>query len=172
LATKSLYPVCFVILLAGCTPSGKDLDGEAVMIDDKTNKITNINWFQGNYEFISEEGIYREFWRKRNNTEFSGKGYFLHKGDTSYLMRMELFADYGMIKMTYEVKGQNGNKSTEFALTKQEKGLFVFENPFGGFPSVMRYKLQGDTAINIIERGFEDQKEKVKEFTLIRIKGS
>jgi hypothetical protein len=142
------------------------------MVDEKTNKITNINWFEGNYEYITADGIYREYWRKRNNTEYSGKGYFLHKGDTSFLMKMELYADKGTIKMSYNVKGQNGDKNTEFVLTKQEKGLFVFENPFRGFPTIMRYQLQGDTAINIVERGFEDQKEKVREFTIVRLKGS
>lgn len=131
---------------------------------------TGIDWFEGNFEYVTEHGLYREFWKKKNENEYIGKGYFLNKNDTSFLMRMRLFKEDGTIKMDYNVKGQNSGKDVQFALTKQDKNLYVFENPFRGFPSIMQYKLLGDTAINIVERGFENNKDKVQDFTIYKIK--
>lgn len=137
---------------------------------EKTNQ--QINWFEGNFEFSTEQGLYREFWKKNNEGEYIGKGYFLHKSDTSFLMRMKLYKDKKLTKMDYNVRGQNEGKDVEFVLTKHEKDLFVYENPFRGFPSIMQYKLLGDTAIMVTERGFEDNKDKTREFTMFRMKGN
>lgn len=133
-------------------------------------KEVSVDWFEGNYEYSTDEGLYREFWKKRNEWEYVGKGYFLHKGDTSFLMRMKLYRDKKLVKMDYNVRGQNQGKDIEFVLTKHVNELFVFENPFRDFPSIMQYKLLGDTAIHVTERGFENNKDKVREFTLVRIK--
>lgn len=156
-----IYPVLSALLLFSCSDAGSP--------NEQKSPVT-IKWFEGNFEYVSEHGLYREFWKKHGANEYIGKGYFLHKGDTSFLMRMKLFIESDVIKMDYDVKGQNEGKSVLFALTKQDKGLYVFENPFHSFPSIMQYKLLGDTAVSVRERGFEDNKEKIVDFTLSIIK--
>lgn len=156
-----LYSLITVYLFTACVSP----------VNESSHKPeTGIKWFEGNFEFSTENGLYREFWKKKNDNEYIGKGYFLNKNDTSFLMRMRLFKEDETIKMDYNVRGQNSGKDVQFALTKHEKNMFVFENPFRGFPSIMQYKLLGDTAINIVERGFEDNKDKVQDFTIYRIK--
>ncbi len=159
--TKTLYLVLFSLLVFSCTDP---------VTEPSEQKETSLDWFEGNYEYSTPEGLYREFWKKRNEQEYVGKGYFLHKGDTSFLMRMKLYRDKKLVKMDYNVRGQNHGKDVEFVLTKHENGLYVFENPFRDFPSIMQYKLLGDTAIKVTERGFEDNKDKTLEFTLLRMK--
>lgn len=138
---------------------------------DKKEKIsTNFpKWFEGNYEYISNYGVYRECWVKRTAHEFIGKGYFLHKGDTSFLMKMRLYEDSAGVKMDYNVKGQNNGTDVVFILTKYTDGIYVFENPFRGFPSVMQYKITSDSLITVIEKGFENNKAETREFTVHKI---
>lgn len=71
--------------------------------------------------------------------------------------------------MFYDVKGQNENKETEFVLTNNTDNKFVFENPFRDFPSIMEYRLLGDTLIEVTERGFVNNKEKIRHFSLTKI---
>jgi hypothetical protein len=61
------------------------------------------------------------------------------------------------------------DKELEFTLTKAEDNLYVFENPFRDFPSIMQYRLFGDTAIEVTERGFEHNKEQVWKYTVRKI---
>lgn len=138
--------------------------------DNAKEKEEPIEWITGTYHYSNEYGVYTESWEKTGEYEYTGKGYFLHSGDTSFLMRMKLFRDDKVIKMDYNVKAQNEGKNVQFVLTKHDKGLFVFENPFRGFPSIMQYKLLGDTAINIVERGYENNKDRVQDFIVIKSK--
>jgi hypothetical protein len=47
--------------------------------------------------------------------------------------------------------------------------MYVFENPFRDFPSIMQYKIMGDSVIEVIQRGFEKNKEKVVEYKATKI---
>lgn len=156
-----IYPVLSALLLYSCNGLTSP--------NEQKNAVT-IKWFEGNFEYVTEHGLYREFWKKHKANEYIGKGYFLHRGDTSFLMRMKLFIESDVIKMDYDVKGQNEGKNILFALTKQDKGLYVFENPFHDFPSIRQYKLLGDTAVSVREQGFEDNKNKVIDFIMSKIK--
>ncbi|MGZ3899286.1 MAG: hypothetical protein ACXVNQ_03005 [Bacteroidia bacterium] len=129
-----------------------------------------LSWVTGEYQYTNEYGVYRESWTKSGDSDYAGKGYFLHDGDTSFFMQMKMFYDGKVVRMDYNVRSQNEGKNVKFALTKHDNGLYVFENPFRGFPSIMQYKFMGDTAINVVERGFEDNKDKVREFTLEKVK--
>lgn len=135
----------------------------------KKEKITELKWVEGHFRFKSSHGIYDEQWRKIADNEYAGRGWYLHKNDTLFAMKMRLYLSEGLVKMDYNVKGQNEGKDVEFALSKHEGDLYVFENPFRGFPSIMQYKFLGDTAINIVERGFENNEAREQDFIMERI---
>lgn len=160
MVVKNLYLAAIVLLLSACNPNSTE---------GTTEDTSFPEWFEGNYEYTNDYGIYREYWKKKSSEEYIGKGYFLHKGDTSFLMRMKLYKEEGSIKMDYNVKGQNEGKTVLFTLSKFKDGIYVFENPFRGFPSIMEYRILNDSIITVTEKGFEGQKEENQKFTIKKI---
>ncbi|MBN8691577.1 MAG: hypothetical protein J0L69_00200 [Bacteroidetes bacterium] len=155
----------FALLFAGC-------NNESEIIKNLTpqNKITS--WIEGKYLFNDgDTGFYFEEWSKKDSTEYIGKGFYLTRDyvDTLFQMKMRLLLDSKKTTMFYDVKGQNENKETEFVLTNNTDNKFVFENPFRDFPSIMEYRLLGDTLIEVTERGFVNNKEKIRHFSLTKI---
>lgn len=131
-----------------------------------------FKWIEGKFVVTNEEsGFYYEEWEKTGNNSYKGSGYFLTRDciDTIFSMKMRLLHTKEKTTLFYDVKGQNENKETEFTLTKGENGIYVFENPFRDFPSIMQYKIIGDTVIEVTERGFEKNKERVIEYKATKI---
>jgi hypothetical protein len=170
-AVKFKYLVVFVVTMTACGDrQGKQMSRSVDQSLSDGEKITQVDWIEGLYEYATRAGTYTETWKKTPDAEYIGHGWFLRKGDTLFSMKMRLYVKEGMIKMDYNVKGQNEGRDVEFALTKKEPQLYVFENPFRGFPSIMQYKFMGDTAIHVIERGFENNEAKEQDFVLKRIR--
>jgi hypothetical protein len=171
MAAKSLYLVLAAFFLVSCNPpAAKDHQKSLIAKATLGSDTAEIKWVEGEFEYLSSAGVYRTFWRKNEEQQYIGKGYFLAKGDTSFLIRMKLYREKGIVKMNYNVKEHDNGKDIEFTLSKAVDNLYVFENPFRDFPSILQYKFQGDSAINIIERGFDKDRERVKDFTLVRIR--
>lgn len=168
MVTKFTYLAVAISVLTACSLPDKQKE-ELVFTTDSARKKLEINWIEGEFEYVSNQGIYREYWRKNNNEEYIGKGYFLSKGDTSFLMRMKLYNEGGIVKMDYNVNSQNEGKSIRFSLSKVQDNTYVFENPFKEFPSIMQYKFSGDTMISITEKGFVNETEKTEAFQVNRI---
>lgn len=155
----------FVLLFAGC-------NNESEIIEGLTAKKRITTWVEGKYLFNDgDSGFYFEEWTKKDSSEYTGKGFYLTRDyvDTLFHMKMRLLLQPNKTTMFYDVKGQNENKETEFVLTNNSDNKFVFENPFRDFPSIMEYRLLGDTLIEVTERGFVDNKEKTRHFSLIKI---
>lgn len=156
---NTLYLVVLCIMACACGEGGTR--DEVVGID--------FEWLEGEFVYHTGRGSYKETWERRGDAEYNGSGYFLYNNDTAFSMRMKLYRENGIMKMDYNVRGQNQGKDVHFALTKQEHDIYVFENPFRGFPSIMQYRLLGDTAVEVTERGFENNKDKVQEFRLRKV---
>ncbi len=160
----------FVFIFYSCTQGEKkDIESANVNKIDSTSKIS-LKWAEGSFEYSNATGIYKEAWKKINNTEYEGLGCFCIKTDTVFKMSMRLYKAENTIKMSYKVNHQNENKATDFILSKHLNNVYVFENPFRSFPSIMQYKFLGDTAIEVKESGFENNKAKVVEFTVTKSK--
>ena len=110
-----------------------------------------------------QSGFYYEEWKKVDADNYTGKGYFIKQNgaDTLYSIKMRLMHEKDKTILFYDVKDQKETKETEFTLTKGENNVYVFENPFRDFPSILQYKIMGDNTIEVTERGFEKNKEKV-----------
>ncbi len=155
-------------ILSSCG-GGQSSSSETAGID---STATSFNWIQGKYIVINDQsGFYYEEWKKVDNNNYNGTGYFLTRDcvDTIFSMKMRLIHEKEKTTLFYDVKDQNKNKETEFTLTKGENNIYVFENPFRDFPSIMQYKIIGDSVIEVIERGFEKNKEKVVEYRATKI---
>jgi hypothetical protein len=84
-------------------------------------------------------------------------------------MSLRLVQDNDKAVMFYSLKNQDDSKELEFTLTKSDNNLYVFENPFRDFPSIIQYRIFGDTLIEVIERGFENNKEQVRKYLMNKI---
>lgn len=140
---------------------------EAAKNSDTDSTANSFKWIEGKYIVINEgAGFYYEEWLKIDNNNYTGTGYALTRDcvDTVFSMKMRLMHEKDKTTLFYDVKNQNENKETEFTLTKGENNVYVFENPFRDFPSIMQYKILGDSVIEVTERGFAKNKEKVIEY--------
>lgn len=161
-----------LIIIAGlfgaCSGSQAD-SSQKTEIDSKGN---SFKWIEGKYIVMNDQaGFYYEEWIKVDENNYKGTGYALTRDciDTVFSMKMRLIHEKDKTTLFYDVKNQNENKETEFTLTKGENNIYVFENPFRDFPSIMQYKILGDTAIEVTERGFAKNKEKVIEYRATRM---
>jgi hypothetical protein len=164
------------IYLAGtfllCSCSGVDKT-EAITnpADSTTNTEKAFNWPKGKYLYVNGGGMYFEEWAKGDSGIYKGTGFFINQNsnDTLFSTKMRLQRKQEKTTLFYVVKGQTDNKDIEFMLTKEDGNVFVFENPFRDFPSILQYKILGDTAIEVTERGFVNNHEKVKVYIVKKI---
>lgn len=145
---------------------------DAIQNTSADSTATSFKWIEGKFIVVNDQsGFYYEEWIKVDNNNYTGTGCFLTRDcvDTIFSMKMRLMHQAEKTTLFYDVKGQNENKETEFTLTKGENNVYVFENPFRDFPSIMQYKIIGDSVIEVTERGFEKNKEKVVEYKATKI---
>ena len=155
-----------ILFFASCSDPGSETN----QLESTTD--SSFKWIQGKYIVTHDQsGFYYEEWLKVDNDNYTGTGCFLTRDcvDTLFSMKMRLMHEKEKTTLFYDVKDQNNNKETEFTLTKGENNVFVFENPFRDFPSIMQYKIIGDSVIEVTERGFEKNKEKVVEYRAKKI---
>lgn len=116
-------------------------------------------------------GYFFEEWSKTDKAGYKGEGHFLTRDcvDTLFSMSLRLVQENEKAIMFYSVKNQDDSKELEFTLTKSDNNLYVFENPFRDFPSIIQYRIFGDTAIEVTERGFENNKEQVRKYLMNKI---
>lgn len=156
---------CIVVLffLTACSDQSQD---ETKSLD----KVSSFEWISGNYRLISNYGNYTEKWKKVDSLTYFGLGYFLDNDnhDTLFRQRMKLMQTAEGVFMYFNVKNQNDNKDVEFRLTKQERKLFTFENPFRDYPSIVTYKILSDTTVNVVMLGFKNGKEKKEDFIMTK----
>lgn len=130
------------------------------------------SWIEGKYIFMDEgAGIYYEEWAKMDSANYKGSGFYLTNDliDTLFSMKMRLILAKNKTTMMYDVRENKEKKELEFVLTSKENSTYVFENPFRDFPSIMQYKFLPDSTIEVTERGFVDNKEKVRDYKIKRI---
>lgn len=156
---------CFIIIffLESCS----EIKVEA---EKDQEKVKSISWITGNYKLKSAYGNYTENWSKLDSITYHGFGYFLdlENNDTLFRQSMKLKQGLDEVFMYFNVKNQNDNKDVEFRLTKQERKIFTFENPFRDYPSIVTYKILSDTSVNVVMYGFKEGKEKKEDFIIVK----
>ncbi len=160
--------ILFCLGLVACAgPAQK----EALAVVTDSTVMAELKWPEGKYLFVDTSGFYYEEWAKGDSGVCKGRGYFLTKNgvDTLFCMSMNIKRQKGATIMYYSVKGEHQKKDIELKLTKEDRDFYVFENPIHDFPSIMDYRILGDSAIEIKEQGFPKGKEKIRNFIVKRI---
>lgn len=114
----------------------------------KKNGIHNAEWLIGMWVNQTQEGSIYETWAKTNDSEFSGKSYFLKDKDTIFLENIRLVQAQNGLFYIPTVKNQNDGLPVRFTgKTITEKQL-VFQNPQHDFPQIISYtKVGSDTLV-------------------------
>jgi hypothetical protein len=161
----------FIIILC-LFSSCSDNRTEEKTAPETSKPLTILNWPVGKYIHETPEGITIEEWVRVDSFNIKGTNITIKKETKDTVFRMELSMNRTKDKTTmcYFIKGLSKGKGTEFTLTKDDGNLFVFENPFHDFASIMQYRVMGDTAIEITERGFMDNKEREERYLMKKIK--
>lgn len=157
-----------VLFFISCSGPGTETDN----LGSADSTAYYFKWIEGKYIVVHDlSGFYYEEWTKVDNNNYTGTGFFLTRDciDTILSMKMRLMHEKDKTTLFYDVKDSTKNKETEFTLTKGENNIYVFENPFRDFPSIMQYKIIGDSVIEVTERGFAQNKEKVVEYRATKI---
>ena len=160
--------ISILIILSSC---GRNQTSDFNSPGPDTSAVA-FKWIEGKYVVMNDQsGFYYEEWFKADADNYNGTGCFLTRDcvDTIFSIKMRLIHEKEKTILFYDVKDQKENKETEFTLTKGENNIYVFENPFRDFPSIMQYKIIGDSVIEVIERGFANNKEKVVEYRAPKI---
>jgi hypothetical protein len=166
----------FVLFIISCTESKDtvETDKKEDKVPSNQNKdvISNIRkyWPEGTFVqyFDNEKYIYIERWVKNKNIYLMEGSYMQLKPfiDTLFRMWGKLILDSDdLIKMYY--KTNLSSDEIEFVLSKNDERVFVFENPFRSFPSIMKYSFESDSSFEVLERGFLNGAEKE---TIYRVK--
>ena len=166
------FPLHILIILTALLSSCGNEGTDTAQTNGTDASGAAFKWIEGKYIVVNDQsGFYYEEWIKTDNNNYTGTGCFLTRDcvDTIFKMKMRLIHEKEKTTLFYDVKGQNEDKETEFTLTKGENNVYVFENPFRDFPSIMQYKIIGDSVIEVTERGFEKNKEKVVEYRATKI---
>lgn len=161
---KIINAIILVLFFVGCMPDNQSKYQFQI-------KDQKLKWIEGNFIYTDEEGYYFENWKRKNNTELIGEGYYFHSESKDTIFKISMFLKTKREKttMNYVTSTKHGVKTSEFVLTKSEPNFFVFENPHRGFPSIMQYKFTGDSLINIHQYGFIDDKKRDRKYGLHRV---
>lgn len=159
--------IFFCGLFLACGPPK---EGSETITSTETKSKDSFHWPTGKYIYVTNEGMFFEEWVKIDSLTFKGSNFFISKAknDTLFSMTMKLVRGKEKTNMYFKLKGAT-NADSEFTLTKEDGNLYVFENPFHDYTSIMQYKILGDTAIEVTERGFVKNKEREERYTMKKI---
>lgn len=142
-------------------------------LKEEQNEQKKISkWIVGKYLFMDEgAGVYYEEWTKNDSVNYNGNGFYLTGDavDTLFSMHMKLILQKDKTVLIYDVKESGKMKELEFFLTSKENSNYVFENPVHDFPSILQYKFLPDSTIEVTQRGFIENKEKVRDYKIRKI---
>ena len=134
------------------------------------NQLKKASWFIGNWENISKEATFKEFWNKKNDSTYFAESIVIIKKDTVFYEQMDLFQKSDSLIMKISVKNQNKEKPVSFYLTKANENELVFENPKHDFPTKIVYsKITNDSIVGAIY-GKKEGKEMSEIFPMKRTK--
>ncbi len=152
----------FITLLFSCTNNANKTDETSTTENIKAE--TPLKWPTGKYIYVTDQGMFLEEWARVDSFTFKGSNFLIDKktNDTTFSMSIRLIKQKDKTTMFYFIKGLSKGDGTEFTLTKEDGDLYVFENPFHDFNSIIQYRIMGDTAIEVTERGFVENQERVE----------
>jgi hypothetical protein len=139
----------------------------------RTLKNINKYWPEGTFiqYFKDNQCAYIEKWITSDKKTRVMQGLYiqLHPiSDTLFQMWGKLVCENDNVKLTYKTSLENNE--IDFVLSKNDENVFVFENPFRTFPSIMKYSFLSDSCYEVLERGFKEGREEEVLYNVKKLK--
>ncbi len=127
----------------------------SISCSQRANSDVNFEWLLGSWLRTNDQegNLTYEHWKKNSDTEYTGLGCTLHKGDTIFKEQLKLYRADDMWKL--EVSGVNENP-TSFLMISHTESSFECENKNNEFPKNIAYSMQDDL---LYARIFDDDTE-------------
>lgn len=161
--------ILMIILIVFITACNFDQPYREKTRPDKYQKIQEMEWLQGNWTNISQEGNYYEKWNKINDSLFRSFSYLSVAGDTVFSESVDLLLRENELYYIVSVSGQNNGQAVSFRLVSGNNNEFIFENKEHDFPQRVIYKNPAPDSLNARIEGTINGKFSVQEFPMKRI---
>lgn len=103
------------------------------------SKSVPASRFAGRWQALSSSKILGEYWVKKNDSLWTGTGYYIKGSDTTITETVELKAEGKDLFYIPIAKHQNNEQPVRFKMTSFSKGVFIFENTAHDFPKRIVY---------------------------------
>ena len=164
-----LITLVSIILLSSCKKESQ-IEVFGIKTKKEFNQLKKANWFLGNWENISKEATFKEFWNKKNDSSYFSESIVIIEKDTVFYEQMDLFQKKDSLIMKISVKDQNKEKPISFYMTKSSENELTFENPKHDFPTKIVYtKITNDSMVGAIY-GKKNGKELSETFPMKKTK--
>ncbi len=164
-----LITLVSIILLSSCKKESQ-IEVFGIKTKKEFNQLKKANWFLGNWENISKEATFKEFWSKKTDSSYFAESIVIIEKDTVFYEKMDLFQKSDSLILKISVKDQNKEKPVSFYMTKSNENELTFENPKHDFPTKIVYtKITNDSLVAVIY-GKKDGKEMSETFPMKKTK--
>lgn len=139
----------------------------------KTVKNIHKYWPEGTFiqYFKDNHCAYIEKWIASDKNTRVMHGVYIQLNpvtDTLFQIWGRLVCEKDNVRLSY--KTSSDEKEIDFVLSKNDENVFVFENPFRTFPSIMKYSFLSDTCFEVLERGFREGREEEVIYNVKKLK--
>lgn len=115
----------------------------------------------GKWTMKTKTGTVVEEWRKINNHQLEGVGFFVKNNDTIVSEKLALNLNSAGIFYISTVEKQNNKQPILFTLTTYKNTAFIFENIQHDYPKRIVYNLISSDSLNaFIDNGVDDTKRR------------
>lgn len=152
--------ICTLILLLTLISCNKKSKSE-------TQKIHELDWLIGTWEYNSKDGNLSENWTQINDSTFNGQTYFIKGNDTLHNETFVVNQTKDDIFYIPTIKGENNDKPVTFKLSQATEKQFTFENPSQNYPAKVVYnKITPDSILieisGVVDGVFSSEKYPMK----------
>ncbi len=161
--------IFFILLAIFCINSCKNIC-KTITNDNNFIELEKANWIIGEWQNISSEGISTEIWKKKNDSTYVGKSYFVVNKDTLFNETISIEQIGKQLFYIPIVIDQNNGKPVIFTLTSSNKSQLIFENPKHDFPQKITYTLISNYTLLAEISGLKEGKQNSQKFPMTRVK--
>jgi hypothetical protein len=146
LAMHQLNRVFFALMMVTCCGCAHD----------STKGEFNLDALTGKWVVESDHTLQFEQWRKADSETYSGMGYVMEGGDTTFFESLEILKVDGVWTYFAKVIGSNHDEAIPFALSKQSNERIEFRNENHDFPQKIGYEMVSENELQAYIEGPRD----------------
>lgn len=123
----------------------------------------------GSWENRTDSVFSAEFWEKRNDSLYAGKGFVLVNADTVFYEDLQLSFKNGNVYYIPTVRDQNNAEPVSFKAGFLSGDSMVFENPGHDFPQRIVYIFPDSMRMNVYVAGKTEKGYRKEDFEFTKV---